>query len=317
MSNKQPLVSVGLPVYNGQNFVAEAIQAILSQTFSDWELIISDNASTDRTVSICRGFADKDGRIRLYESKRNMGVAPNFNRVFQLSRGQYFMWLAHDDLVGAAFLESCIQELENDEHAALAFPKLAYVDANGRPLHRQISDIFILGSTAEVRVIQLMKLATRSTHIFWSQFGLIRRSVLEQTRLMDMYNGSDQVLLLKIAVLGNFKQVDKELFFRREHPAAATLRRGWTAKEMATFVSADDKRTLVFPNCRLLKEHFVCLWGTSISFWGKIRCAAAIMKRFWPKWKDFVRELIDSPSQVLRAKLWPVLNPVSSTTKTN
>ena len=77
-----PLVSIGLPVYNGENFVAEAIQCVLSQTFSDWELIISDNASTDRTVHICREFAAKDARIRVHQNKQNMGVCPNFNQVF-------------------------------------------------------------------------------------------------------------------------------------------------------------------------------------------------------------------------------------------
>jgi glycosyltransferase involved in cell wall biosynthesis len=250
-----PLVSIGLPVYNGQNFVAEAIHCVLCQTFSNWELIISDNASTDRTISICREFAKKDRRIRLFENERNMGVAPNHNRVFQLSGGQYFKWMSHDDLFGAEFVESCVKELDNDENAVLAFPKIAYVDLNGRTLGRQISDLSISGSTATSRVLQLMQLAAQSNDIFWSQVGLIRRSVLEKTHLMDMYNGSDQVLLLELALRGKFKQVDKELFWRRDHPAASTSRRGWTTNDMAKFVNADDKRLLVFPNCRMLKEH--------------------------------------------------------------
>src|SRR2546426_7984873 len=100
MKNQSPLVSIGLPVYNAENFVAEAIQCVLSQTYSDWELVISDNASTDRTVSICREFTDRDGRIRLYQNKRNLGISLNFNHAFQRSRGRYFAWLAHDDFFG-------------------------------------------------------------------------------------------------------------------------------------------------------------------------------------------------------------------------
>jgi glycosyltransferase involved in cell wall biosynthesis len=303
VSNKQQLVSIGLPVYNGQDFVAEAIRCVLSQTFTDWELIISDNASTDRTVSICREFADKDSRIRLYENKRNMGVSPNHNRVVELSRGQYFMWIAHDDLIGAEFVERCVQELENDDQAVLAFPKLVHVDSKGQPLRRQSSDLSILGSTPESRVIRLMQLTAQSWDITWAQYGLIRRSVLEQTPLMGLYNGDDQVLLLDLALRGRFKQVDKELFFRREHPAASTSKEGWTAKEMATFVNADDKRTLIFPNCRLLKEHLVWLLNASIPFWGKIQCAVAVTKRFSRQWKDIARELIKSPLEALRAKL--------------
>ena len=303
MGSKSKLVSIGLPVYNGENFVAEAIQCVLSQTFTNWELIISDNASTDRTVSICREFAEKDDRIRIYENERNMGVSPNHNRVFQLSHSPYFMWIAHDDLIGAEFVESCIEVLETNDQAVVAFPKLVHVDSQGRPVRQQSSDLSILGSTPESRVIELMKLTAQSWDITWVQYGLIRRSVLQQTPLMGLYNGDDQVLLLDLAFRGQFKQVDKELFFRREHSAASTVRRGWTAKEMATFANADDKRTLVLPNCRLLREHLVWLWNISIPFWGKIRCAAAIIMRFRRQWKDIARELIDSPLEVLRAKL--------------
>ena len=223
MDNQRPRVSIGLPVYNAENFVVEAIQCVLSQTFSDWELVISDNASTDRTASICREFADKDSRIRVFQNKRNLGVSPNYNRVFQLSRGQYFAWLAHDDLFGAEFVESCLRELENDERAVLVFPKLVYIDANRRPLRRPARDLSISAPSAVARVRQLMRMEIESTDIFWSQFGLTRRDILEQSRLMDLYNGSDQVLLLDLAMRGKFKQVDKDLFFRREHPDASTL----------------------------------------------------------------------------------------------
>jgi glycosyltransferase involved in cell wall biosynthesis len=302
MECESSLVSIGLPVYNGENFVAEAIQCVLAQTYSKWELVISDNASNDRTVSICREFAQKDHRIRLYESERNLGVAPNFNRCFELSRGRYFKWMAHDDIFSPNFIALCLEELQNDDHTVLVFSKMIYVDADGRPLRAQTSNLSILGSTPYSRFCQLTELATESTDIFWSQYGLIRRSVLQQTHLMDMYNGSDQVLLLEIALQGNFKQVDQELFFRREHPAASTMKSGWTANELARFVNTDDTRKRVLMNCRLLKEHLVCLRQASIPIWGKIRCAAGIFKRFWPRWRDFVLELVP-PLQGLKAKL--------------
>lgn len=303
MDNQIPLVSIGLPIYNGENFVAEAIKCVLSQTFADWELIISDNASTDRTVSICRAFADKDSRIRLCQNNRNMGYSPNFNRVFQLARGQYFKWIAHDDLFGVEFIESCIQELKRDDRVVLAFPKLVYVDADGRRLRCQETlDLSIIGPTASSRVGRLMRLEAQNTDIFWSQFGLIRSDILAKTGLMGRYNGSDQVLLLELALQGNCKQVEKELFFRREHPAAATLRRGWTARERATFVYAEDGRTLVFPYCRMLKEHLVCIRDSSIPFWGKTQCAAAVLRRFWAHWKYFAHEVIESPLEALRER---------------
>lgn len=303
MENQIPLVSIGLPIYNGENFVAEAIKCVQSQTFSDWELIISDNASTDRTVSICRAFADKDSRIRLCQNNRNMGYAPNFNRVFQLSRGRYFKWIAHDDLFGVEFIESCIQELKKDDRVILAFPTLVHVDPDGRRLRRQEApDLSIIGPTAGSRVDQLMKLEAQSTDIFLSQFGLIRSDILAKTGLMGLYNGSDQVLLLELALQGSYKQVEKELFFRREHPMAMTSKRVWTARERATFVHAEDGRTLVFPYCRMLKEHLVCIRNNSIPFGDKIQCTAAILRRFWSHWKYFAHELIESPLEALRAR---------------
>jgi glycosyltransferase involved in cell wall biosynthesis len=302
MGNQTPLVSIGLPVYNGENFVAEAIKCVLSQTFSDWELIISDNASTDRTVSICREFADRDRRIRVYENPRNRGVSHNYNLVFQLSRGRYFKWITHDDLFGAEFIESCLEELGKDDRTVLVFPKLVYVDAASRPLRQQTSDLSIIGLTPESRVSQLMGLESQNTDIFWSQFGLMRRNILEDTHLMDLYNGSDQTLLMEIALRGNSKQVARELFFRREHPAAATMRTGWTAKEQAKFWNADDRRRLVFPYFRMLKEHLACIRTSPISFRGKLQCTGAVLMRFRRQWKYFAHEIIDSPLEALGAK---------------
>ena len=294
-----PLVSIGLPVYNGENFVAEAIQCVLSQTFSDWELVISDNASTDKTVHICREFADQDIRISLHQNQQNMGVSPNFNRVFWLSRGRYFKWISHDDLFAAEFVENCVRELEGDSRTVLAFPRTAYVGPDRQLLHRQTGSLSIVGPTPESRVIQLMKLESEGIDIFWSQYGLIRREVLEETHLMDPYNGSDQTLLMEIALKGNIVEVEKELFFRREHTAASTSIIKWTAKEKAKFVYAGDKRILVFPYCRMLKEHLACLKNASISNKGKMQCVAAVFKRFLKQWKYFVSEFVWSPLETL------------------
>jgi len=303
MEYQQPLVSIGLPVYNGENFVAEAIKCVLSQTFSDWELIISDNASTDRTVSICREFAEKDGRIHVHESPRNRGVAHNFNLAFQLSHGRYFKWITHDDLFGPDFLESCVEELEKDDDTVLVFPRLVRVDAAGQRLGgQQTADLSIVGPTPESRVSQLMKLESQGTDIYWSQFGLMRRNILEGTQLMGLYNGSDQTLLMEIALRGNSKQVGKESFLRREHPAAATMRTGWTTKERAQFVNADDRRKFVFPYCRMLKEHLARITESPISLQGKLQCTAAVLVRFARQWKYFAHEIIDSPLEILGAK---------------
>jgi glycosyltransferase involved in cell wall biosynthesis len=302
MKTEMPLVSLGLPVCNGENFVAEAIQCVLDQTFYNWELIICDNSSTDRTVAICRAFADQDNRIRLYQNARNMGVCFNFDKVYRLSRGQYFKWVSHDDLFAPQFIESCIQEFEKDDRVVLAFPKLSYVDADGRLLRRQASELSVLGPTAESRVKRFMTLAARGTDFLWLQYGLIRRDVLEQSGSMGWYAGSDQVLLFKIALRGCIKQLNEEMFFRREHPEAETCKRGPTVRERAKGAYADDNRRLVLPWCRLLKEHLICVLNSPIPFWDKLRCTTAVLKRFLAAWKFFVEEAMHSPLDALRSK---------------
>jgi hypothetical protein len=298
-----PLVSFGLPVYNGANFVADAIDCVLAQTYTNWELVICDNASTDQTMSICQAYADRDSRIRVHRNERNLGVSLNYNRAFELSSGSYFKWVTHDDLFGPESVESCLEALERDDQIALACPVIHHADAQGRLLRRQQSDLSITGVSPEDRVTQLMRLEVEGEDIYWLQFGLIRRSVLERTSLMGLYNGSDQVLLLEIALQGALKQVPGGSFTRREHPAASTLRRGWSATERAKFVCADDRRRVVFPYCRMLAEHLARIRQSSLAPTGKMRGTAAILRRFAGHWKDFAHEVIESPLEAMREGL--------------
>ena len=115
----EPAVSVGLPVYNGERYLAEAIESVLRQTFADFELVISDNASTDRTAEICRSFARADGRVRYHRNEANLGALPNFNRVFDLGRGRYFKWAAHDDVLRPELLRRCVDVLEDNRDAVV------------------------------------------------------------------------------------------------------------------------------------------------------------------------------------------------------
>jgi glycosyltransferase involved in cell wall biosynthesis len=302
MKTEVPLVSIGLPVYNGENYVAEAIQCVRNQTFSNWELIICDNSSTDHTFDLCRQLADDDNRIRVYQNPRNMGVSFNYNEVFRRSQGKFFKWAAHDDLFAPRFIAKCVEELDEDQRVVLVFPKLSYVDADGRVLRRQASELSVLGPTVESRAKQFMRLAAQGSDFLWLAYGLFRRDVLAQTGAMGLYAGDDQVLLFKIALLGNIKQIDEEMFFRREHREASTCKRGSTVRERAKFAYADDNRRLVLPWCHLLKEHLSCVLKTPISLRSRLGCTTAVLRRFLGLWKFFVEEAIHSPLDALRSK---------------
>ena len=123
MNDRIPKVSIGMPVLNGENYIEPAIRSILAQTYSDFELIISDNASQDRTEEICLYYAKKDRRIRYHRNDSNIGAARNFNRTVELAKGQYFKWAAHDDTLAPEYLEKCLEVLEQDESLILCFPE--------------------------------------------------------------------------------------------------------------------------------------------------------------------------------------------------
>src|SRR5262249_46193472 len=116
-----PKLSIGLPVYNGERFLPKSLDHLLGQTFSDFEIVVNDNASTDRTSQICREYALRDPRIRYFRNDQNMGAIANFNRTFELSAAApLFKWAAHDDLHHTTYLENCIRLLDDDSTVVLA-----------------------------------------------------------------------------------------------------------------------------------------------------------------------------------------------------
>src|SRR6201994_1650338 len=129
--NTVPRLTIGLPVYNGEKYVAEAIEALLGQTFEDFELIISDNASTDGTAGICRRFGKQDSRIRYVRQPRNIGIAPNHNFVVHEARGELVKWASHDDLYARDMMERCVQALDDDPQVVLAHPWTAIIAGSG------------------------------------------------------------------------------------------------------------------------------------------------------------------------------------------
>jgi glycosyltransferase involved in cell wall biosynthesis len=121
-------VSVGVPVYNGARYVARTLDSLLAQTLTDFELIITDNASTDATESICRDYAQRDSRIRYHRADTNLGVVRNFNWCVELARGEYFHWHAADDMAAPTLLEKCVAVLDADPSVVLAFARTMLID---------------------------------------------------------------------------------------------------------------------------------------------------------------------------------------------
>lgn len=129
-----PRLSIGIPVYNGQEYLAELLQSLLTQTFEDFEILICDNASNDRTGDICREFERRDRRVHYTCNERNLGAVANFNRVFEMSTAPLFKWAAHDDLYHSDYLGECIRLLDATPDVVLAHSGTAFIDDQGRKL---------------------------------------------------------------------------------------------------------------------------------------------------------------------------------------
>jgi glycosyltransferase involved in cell wall biosynthesis len=215
---RMPRVSIGLAVYNGEKYLRPTLDSIMAQTFEDFELVISDNASTDGTEEICRTYAAQDSRIKYSRNSVNIGVNNNFNRVFRLSAGQYFRWSAADDLFEPTSLEACVKVLDEHPEAVLCYPKTVLIDGRGDKL-RSYDDKLDLRSP---RASERFRLALQNMGLLNAHYGLIRADVLRCTSLYGTYPGTDMVLLAELALYGQFWEIPEQLFFRRIHDAASS-----------------------------------------------------------------------------------------------
>jgi len=251
MSGDRPRVSVGLPVFNGERYLEETLDSILAQTYSDFELIISDNASTDRTEEICRAYAAKDERIRYFRNGTNLGAAKNFNRVFELSSGEYFKWAPHDDIIAPDFLMRCVEVLDQDPTVVLCYSKVKFIDEFGSFLTNYDIELKNVGSfKPQDRFGDLVLM----DHWCIDVLGVIRASALKMTPVIASFVGSDRHLLVELGLLGRFYQIPEYLLFSRRH-SEQSIRAVPLYSRAAWFDSA-NKDWIVSPYWRFFFECF-------------------------------------------------------------
>lgn len=210
-----PVVSFALPVYNGERYLAEAIDSILAQTFTDFELIICDNASTDRTERISREYAARDPRIRYNRNSTNIGVSRNFNLGLSLARGVYIKWAAYDDLMTPDYLGKCVALLEADPTLAVAQSHSARIDADGGPMGLYEQELKLDSPRAPERFESMLWAVA-----FPPIWGVMRASLVRRTGLFGAYVGSDRNFLAELLLLGGLAYVHECLFYIRIHPGA-------------------------------------------------------------------------------------------------
>ncbi|MGB7444381.1 MAG: glycosyltransferase family A protein [Coleofasciculaceae cyanobacterium] len=270
MKKAEPRVSIGLPVYNGEQFLREALDSILTQTFTDFELIISDNSSTDGTEEICREYAAKDQRIRYYRNEQNLGAAGNYNRAFELAKGEYFKWAACDDICQPAFIETCVKVLDYQPEVVLCYPKTAFIDKQGK-FKSNYEDELHLDSPKIAERYQQYHRRFRLKQRCNSVFGVMRTSVLRQTPLIGNYAGSDIPLLAELALRGKFYEVPEYLFWRRLHQESST-RANTDPTQLAVWFDVRHRGKIIFPNFRRLSEYLKSIKRVPMSWQERVLC---------------------------------------------
>lgn len=271
-----PRVSIGIPVYNGAATIGQALDSLLGQSFGDFELLVSDNASTDSTGEIVREYAEHDHRVHYHRHATNIGANLNYSHVARMARGEFLKWAAAGDWCAPTFLERCVRALEADPEAVLAAPRTRLFEGDTEHARNYDHDLAVLDATPAERLARV----ANELYLNNAINGLIRLAALRRTRLIEPYIDADVVLMGHLALLGRFLLVEEPLFYRRmeietstslqdaaskerhhyPHRTARTLLQGWK-RQIGWF------RAGAAAPMRLGQRIRVLTWMARMSYW--------------------------------------------------
>ena len=278
------LVSVGVPVYNGEKYLVETLESLLAQSLKDFEIVISDNASTDRTAELCQSYEAKNSRIHYFRNEQNIGAALNFTRVLELSSAPLFHAGACDDLYAPEFLERCVDALDREPSAVLSHSRTIMVDDRGQPLlfdrerncyldeHGQY-----LMTPVPSHIARAASPEMRFREVLWEMgwaiplSGVIRREALLRTSGYGNYFGADKVILAELALLGRFHHVDEELFAKRVHRNSTVFK---TTKEKAKH---ECKGPRGVPQLRMARDYIAMTCAAELGIRQRLHCMVSIV----------------------------------------
>ncbi len=308
MNADSPRVSIGMPVYNGEKYLAEAIESLLGQTFADFELIIADNCSNDGTEQICRRYEQQDHRIRYLRHRENVGAITNFNGVFEEARGEYFKWAAHDDVCQPQFLQSCVDILDAHRDVVWCHTRSDMIDSQGDSwLHQLPADAEELerqpdgsrwwtgfprkhfdSACPHLRYAGVLL----GTNWCVDSYGLIRASALRKTRLLMPLYGAEKVLIGELGLVGKYKESPQLLFAQRVHADASSNLDTATAQD--TFAANRNAKPFVSTRLAILAAHLGAVSHAELSLLERLRCNVVILRYIFQvhKWRRVVNMML-------------------------
>lgn len=281
---KSPKLSVGMPVYNGEKYIEKSIISILDQSFGDFELIISDNASNDGTEEICRSYIEKDKRIKYYRNKENIGAARNYNLLVKYSNTDFFRWQNSDDLITKDLHGACYESLIKNSDAVLCYGKTKVIDANGTFMSNYDDNLNLISDIPSERFIQFLENVGLSNVIY----GLMRKKAMLKTTLFGLYNAADVNFMGELCLYGKFIEIPKYMFYRRMHEGASSWDRKNNEIQKAFWdPNIDDKFFL--PIIQKYKSYILSLLTSPISLKDKFIILSIILKKInWDRDNLFI-----------------------------
>ncbi|MFO7973171.1 MAG: glycosyltransferase family 2 protein [Planctomycetota bacterium] len=295
-----PRVSIGLPVHNGEDYLEQAIDSLLAQSFRDFQLIISDNASTDRTEDICRWYAARDSRVMYHRLQTNRGATFNFNHVFRMSHGEYFKWAASDDVCAPNLVERCVEVLDTNPDVVWCHAQSAKIDGHGRmlgpddPLAEGMAHTSAAGHPRSFynspKCHRRFAGVLLGTNWCADAYGLMRSDALRKTRLYPACFGSEKVLLAELALLGAYQEIPETLFFKRTHAKAASSL--GSASAQAAFANPAAKSSVLRNRLHLLSAHLAAIRNVKMGPYQRFMCYWVLLRYLLQvhKWRRIFRE---------------------------
>lgn len=256
----RPRLTIGMPVYNGERFLARALDSVLAQDFTDFVLIVSDNASTDATAGILAEYAVRDDRVRVLRQARNLGASPNWNSVAREAETELFKWAACDDEYEPTFVSRCVALLDSDPELVVGYAGTVDIDEDGRRL-REWDEFFAIDDPdPAVRFRELV----RRDHMCFQLFGVIRTGALQDTQMLGPYPDADRVTLVELALRGRLGAVREPLFLHREH-AGRSVNVHRAPRDRLTWFDTSNVQRRAFPAWRLGREFVVAVARAPLS----------------------------------------------------
>ena len=219
------MVSIGMPVYNGEEFIRKALDSLLNQTHTNFELIISDNQSTDNTEIIVQEYAKKDNRIKYVKSETNEGAISNLNKVFSLAKYDYFMWASHDDFWSDGYIELCLEGFNYKNNIVLSTVISSIVDPHKENEIARDLGLDTTNTNSANKFISYRKYLRTFPGADCIFYGLYDRKVLSSVMPMQNVVASDHILLSELSLNGDFCRTPANVFFKRDGGACESINR--------------------------------------------------------------------------------------------